>query len=118
MADIAAHLGISRQLVSIVLRDMPGASQETRKRVRDAAAALGYSPHMAARTLRQYRSRHIGVAFTPADATESEIVEAIYRRRAAWVPGGPQRADHNPEHEAGRGRAHRVPLRRPHRDLT
>ena len=78
MADIAAHLGISRQLVSIVLRDMPGASQETRKRVREAAVTLGYSPHMAARTLRQYRSRHIGVAFTPAHATEPEIVEAIY----------------------------------------
>lgn len=78
MADIAAHVGVSRQLVSIVLRDMPGASQATRDRVRTAAAELGYSPHMGARTLRQTRSRHIGVAFTPTHATEPDIVEAIY----------------------------------------
>jgi DNA-binding LacI/PurR family transcriptional regulator len=78
MADIAAHLGISRQLVSIVLRDMPGASAETRERVLQAAAELGYSPHIGARTLRQTRSRHIGVAFAPAHASEPDIVEAIY----------------------------------------
>ena len=78
MADIAAHLGVSRQLVSIVLRDQPGASDENRERVRRAARELGYSPHMAAQTLRQSRSRHIGVAFSPAHGTEPDIVEAIY----------------------------------------
>jgi DNA-binding LacI/PurR family transcriptional regulator len=78
MADIATHLGVSRQLVSIVLRDMPGASQTTRERVLQAAKELGYSPHMGARTLRQTKSRHIGVAFAPAHATEPDIVEAIY----------------------------------------
>ena len=78
MADVAAHLGVSRQLVSIVLRDVPGASPATRERVRTAAAELGYSPHMGARTLRQTRSRHIGVVFAPAHATEPDIVEAIY----------------------------------------
>lgn len=78
MADIAAHLGISRQLVSIVLREVPGASAETRRRVFEAAERLGYSPHMGAVTLRQTRSRQLGVAFTPAHATEPDIVEAIY----------------------------------------
>jgi DNA-binding LacI/PurR family transcriptional regulator len=78
MADIAAHVGVSRQLVSIVLRDMPGASPTTRERVLNAAAELGYSPHMGARTLRQTRSWHIGVSFAPAHATEPDIVEAIY----------------------------------------
>jgi DNA-binding LacI/PurR family transcriptional regulator len=78
MADIAAHLGVSRALVSIVLRDMPGASDETRQRVMEAAKELGYSPHIGARTLRQYRSRQIGVAFAPAHAGEPDIVEAIY----------------------------------------
>jgi DNA-binding LacI/PurR family transcriptional regulator len=78
MADIAAHLGVSRQLVSIVLRDVPGASTETRRRVLEAAERLGYSPHMGAITLRQTRSRHLGVAFTPAHATEPDIIEAIY----------------------------------------
>jgi DNA-binding LacI/PurR family transcriptional regulator len=78
MADIAAYLGVSRALVSIVLRDMPGASDETRQRVKQAAKELGYSPHIGARTLRQYRSREIGVAFAPAHAGEPDIVEAIY----------------------------------------
>jgi DNA-binding LacI/PurR family transcriptional regulator len=78
MADIADHLGVSRALVSIVLRDMPGASDETRARVRSAAAELGYRPHQGARLLRQYSRRQIGVSFTPAHASDSDIVEAIY----------------------------------------
>jgi DNA-binding LacI/PurR family transcriptional regulator len=83
MADIATHLGVSRQLVSIVLRDMPGASQQTRERVTTAARELGYSPHIGARTLRQTKSLNIGVAFAPAHATEPDIVEAIYPAAAA-----------------------------------
>jgi DNA-binding LacI/PurR family transcriptional regulator len=78
MADIANDLGISRQLVSIVLRDMPGASEETRARVKQAAQDLGYSPHQGARLLRQYTRRQLGIAFAPAHATEPDIVESIY----------------------------------------
>lgn len=83
MADIAEHLGVSRQLVSIVLRDMPGASDETRARVKQAARELGYKPHQGARMLRQYRRRQIGVAFAPAHAPEPDIVDAIYTAVAA-----------------------------------
>jgi DNA-binding LacI/PurR family transcriptional regulator len=78
MADIAAHLGVSRQLVSLVLRDLPGASQETRHRVREAARQLGYRPHAAARSLRRARSSDLGIVFSPVHATEPEIVEAMY----------------------------------------
>jgi DNA-binding LacI/PurR family transcriptional regulator len=78
MADIAAHLGVSRQLVSLVLRDAPGASEETRRRVREAAKELGFSPHIGARSLRRARSRDLGVIFAPAHSTEPEIVEHIY----------------------------------------
>jgi DNA-binding LacI/PurR family transcriptional regulator len=83
MADIAAYLGVSRQLVSIVLRDMPGASEETRRRVIAAAAELGYSLNLGARTLRQSRSRQIGVSFAPVHATEPETLETIYPVAAA-----------------------------------
>jgi DNA-binding LacI/PurR family transcriptional regulator len=83
MADIADHLGVSRQLVSIVLRDMPGASEETRARVKSAAAELGYRPHQGARMLRQYSRRQIGVSFAPANASDSDIVEAIYSHVAS-----------------------------------
>jgi DNA-binding LacI/PurR family transcriptional regulator len=78
MGDVAAYLGVSRQLVSLVLRDAPGASAETRERVRRAAAELGYNPHIGARNLRQATSKHLGVAFTAAHATEPDIVESIY----------------------------------------
>ncbi|MEJ1109553.1 MULTISPECIES: LacI family DNA-binding transcriptional regulator [unclassified Kribbella] len=83
MADIAAHIGVSRQLVSLVLRDAPGASDETRRRVREAAQELGFSPHVGARSLRRARSKDLGVIFTPAHSTEPEIVEAIYPAAAA-----------------------------------
>jgi len=78
MGDIADHLGVSRQLVSIVMRDMPGASDETRARVRKAAEELGYHPHQAARMLRQRSPRQIGVSFSPSHAADSDILEAIY----------------------------------------
>jgi DNA-binding LacI/PurR family transcriptional regulator len=78
MADLAAHVGVSRQLVSLVLRDAPGASDETRRRVREAAQELGFSPHVGARSLRRARSKDLGVIFAPAHSTEPEIVEAIY----------------------------------------
>ena len=83
MADIAAHLGVSRQLVSIVLRDAPGASEATRVRVRRAAQELGYRPHLGARALRRAQSRLIGVAFAPSHAAELDVVEALYPAAAA-----------------------------------
>jgi DNA-binding LacI/PurR family transcriptional regulator len=82
MADIAAHLGISRPLVSIVLRNAPGASEQTRQRVLQAARDLGYTPHQGARSLRQTRSRHLGVTFVPAHASEPEIIESVYAAAA------------------------------------
>lgn len=78
MADIAAALGVSRQLVSLVLRNQPGASAQTRERVRETAERLGYSPHVGAQVLRQNASKQLGVVFAPAHATEPDIVQAIY----------------------------------------
>ena len=42
------------------------------------AEELGYRPHLAARSLRQTKPRHIGVAFAPVSAPEADLVEAIY----------------------------------------
>jgi DNA-binding LacI/PurR family transcriptional regulator len=78
MADVAARVGVSRQLVSLVFRDAPGASADTRARVRKAAEELGYSPDIAARTLRRGTSKYLGVVFTPAYSSESDIVAGIY----------------------------------------
>ncbi|MER6513073.1 LacI family DNA-binding transcriptional regulator [Nonomuraea sp. NPDC001636] len=56
--DVARAAGVSQATVSYVLTDNPHArvSEETRRRVRDAAARLGYVPDAAARALRTGRS--------------------------------------------------------------
>lgn len=61
--DVARHAGVSRMTVSAVLNGARGnvrVSGETRERVLAAAAALGYSPHPAARALRRQQSQSIG----------------------------------------------------------
>src|ERR1700761_9577768 len=78
MPAVAAHVGVSQTLVSLVLRNAPGASAETRERVMRAAAELGYRPDTAAQVLRRNRSRHIGVLFTMRQPFDVDLVEAIY----------------------------------------
>jgi DNA-binding LacI/PurR family transcriptional regulator len=78
MRDVAARVGVSQALVSLVFRNAPGASSETRERVFRAAAELGYRPDTAAQVLRRSRSRHIGVLFTMRQPFDVDLVEAIY----------------------------------------
>jgi DNA-binding LacI/PurR family transcriptional regulator len=92
MRDVAARVGVSQTLVSLVFRNAPGASAETRERVLRAAAELGYRPDTAAQVLRRNRSRHIGVLFTIRQPFDVDLVEAIYRaaeRRGYHVVLGP-----------------------------
>jgi len=63
LADVAARAGVSTALVSIVMREAPGASAATRERVLAVADELGYRPDVRARLLRRSRSRLIGVVF-------------------------------------------------------
>src|ERR1700753_2830199 len=78
MRDVAAHVGVSQTLVSLVLRNAPGASAETRERVLRAAAELGYRPDTAAQVLRRTRRRHIGVLFSLRQPFDIDLVEALY----------------------------------------
>ncbi|MUL41145.1 LacI family transcriptional regulator [Streptomonospora sp. PA3] len=78
MGDVAARVGVSRQLVSLVMRDAAGPSDETRRRVRAAAEELGYRPHTAAQLLRRSRSRRIGVLFDMDQPHNVELVEGLY----------------------------------------
>jgi LacI family transcriptional regulator len=55
-AQIAAKLGVSRQLVTFALAGYPNVAQESRERILAAAAEMGYRPNPHARALRQKRT--------------------------------------------------------------
>jgi DNA-binding LacI/PurR family transcriptional regulator len=79
IGDVAQRAGVSRALVSIVLREVPGASPENRERVRRAAEELGYRPDQRARLLGSSRSRTIGVVFGLHREFHAEVVEHLYQ---------------------------------------
>ncbi|WP_255491647.1 MULTISPECIES: LacI family DNA-binding transcriptional regulator [unclassified Actinotalea] len=61
MSDVAAVAGVSHQTVSRVLNGHPSVRPETRQRVLDAIAELGYRRNTAARALVTRRTGTVGV---------------------------------------------------------
>ena len=59
--DVARHAGVSKSLVSLVLRGSPQVSQAKRETVRASIAELGYRPSRAAAALAGQRTNTIGV---------------------------------------------------------
>ncbi|MBB5781940.1 LacI family DNA-binding transcriptional regulator [Nonomuraea jabiensis] len=82
MKEIADHLGVSRQLVSLVLRGVPGPSEESRQRILAAADELGYRPNASARLLRQNRTRLIGALFWMRNPFQVLVIERLFVRAA------------------------------------
>jgi DNA-binding LacI/PurR family transcriptional regulator len=78
LADVAARAGVSVALVSIVVREAPGASAATRERVLAVADELGYRPDTRARFLRRSRSRLLGVVFGVQHAFHGDLVGGLY----------------------------------------
>ena len=78
--DVARHAGVSIATVSAAMNDSGPVSEKTRKRVWDAAAAVGYSPNAIARSLRLGKSRLIGLVVgditNPFWASMVRVVEA------------------------------------------
>lgn len=78
LADVAAEAGVSVALVSIVMRDAPGASAATRQRVLEVARRLDYQPDSRARLLRSGESRLIGVVFGVRHPFQHDVLTGLY----------------------------------------
>ena len=74
LADVAARAGVSSGLVSLVLRNQPGPSAQTRTRVIAAAQELGYRADRTASLLARRRSRHLGVLMDVRNTFHAELV--------------------------------------------
>lgn len=61
LKDVAAHAGVSRATVSLVLRKSPLVKAETRAKVEEAMAGLGYVYNRSAANLRSGASRTVGL---------------------------------------------------------
>ncbi|GLZ11682.1 LacI family transcriptional regulator [Actinomadura sp. NBRC 104425] len=77
MRDVAARAGVSKALVSLVFRNAPGASAETRARVMQAAAELGYRHNRTASLLARRRTHLLGVTMTLRNTFHAELFEEL-----------------------------------------
>ena len=88
MTDVAARAGCSQSTVSVVLNDTPGIkiSDETRQRVGEAVAALGYQ-HQGSQPRRGAGVRQIALIFDQLASSAEALAAMDGAREEAWKTG-------------------------------
>jgi DNA-binding LacI/PurR family transcriptional regulator len=82
--DVAARAGVSKSLVSLVLRDAPSVSAAKRRAVLAAAAALDYRPNLVARSLVRRRTNVLGVMLSDLHNTFfADVLDGVAGRAGA-----------------------------------
>ncbi|GHG58004.1 LacI family transcriptional regulator [Sinomonas cellulolyticus] len=84
--DVAQRAGVSKSLVSLVLRDAPHVSDARREAVLAAIEELGYRPSRAASVLASQRTRTVGVLID--DFHNPWFVELLAGLRSVLDPAG------------------------------
>ena len=81
--DIAARAGVSKSLVSLVLRNSPSVSEAKRRAVLAAVTALDYRPNAVARSLVRRRTNVLGVMLSDLhNAYFAEVFDGIAAQAA------------------------------------
>ncbi len=86
--DVAARAGVSKSLVSLVLRDPASVSERRRGAVMEAIQELGYRPSAAAAALAGTRSRTVGMVVE--DFANLWFVDLLHGMREVLEPHGLQ----------------------------
>jgi len=81
--DISKQVGVSYSTVAKALNNSPLVKESTKRKVMEAAEALGYTPNLAARSLVTKRTGLVGIVWPGIDrAALSSLVTSIQRRLA------------------------------------
>lgn len=86
--EVAARAGVSKSLVSLVLRGSQGVSEGRRRAVLDAIEELGYRPNTAASNLAGTRTRTVGMVID--DFANLWFVDLLRGMREVLEPEGYQ----------------------------